>query len=113
MDHIFSAFFFFGRGGNRGGAIRRPARGIGVWVQEAWARARALRFGLSSLLATAPRFLLSRSLWARCSPRLPSDSGHKQNRYAILGLYPSLQSIRGGAPKLALKFPATAWRRPP
>ena len=48
------------------------------------------------------RFLLSRSLWARSSPRLPSDSGKTQSHCVGLGLLPSLQSIRGGAPKLTL-----------
>ena len=45
---------------------------------------------------------LPRSLWARLSPRLPSDSGKTRLRFTAAGLLPSLQSIRGGAPKLTL-----------
>ena len=35
---------------------------------------------------------LSRSLWARSSPRFPSDSGKNQSHCVGLGLLPSLQS---------------------
>ena len=46
--------------------------------------------------------LLSRSDWTRSSRRLPSDSRHKQSRFAALSLYLSLRSIRRGASILAL-----------